>query len=68
MQIDEFLEFVCVHIQYCFFPLADDGCLSHGGCHGDANCVRQASGSYQCECNPGYHGNGVNCTSKIFIS
>ena len=33
-------------------------------CHVNANCTN-TEGSFTCSCNPGYTGDGVNCTSKL---
>ena len=32
-------------------------------CNENANCTN-TEGSFTCSCNPGYTGDGVNCTSK----
>ena len=32
-------------------------------CSENANCTN-TEGSFTCSCNPGYTGDGVNCTSK----
>jgi hypothetical protein len=32
-------------------------------CHGNANCTN-TEGSFVCNCNEGYDGDGINCTSK----
>ena len=32
-------------------------------CHENAQCTN-TEGSFNCSCNPGYIGDGVNCTSK----
>ena len=32
-------------------------------CHVNATCT-DTIGSYECTCNSGFEGNGVNCTSK----
>jgi hypothetical protein len=39
-----------------------DECLSDP-CHVNANCSDN-EGSYDCQCNVGYSGNGFNCSSK----
>ena len=38
----------------------------HHDCHTDATCINNA-GSYTCRCNPGYSGNGPNCTIYVGI-
>ena len=35
-------------------------------CHENAQCTN-TEGSFTCSCNPGYTGDGVNCTSKLII-
>ena len=35
-------------------------------CHENAQCTN-TEGSFICSCNPGYTGDGVNCTSKLLI-
>ena len=44
-------------------PLADvDECIPSGAnnCSSNAECVNKP-GSFDCNCRPGYTGNGVNC-------
>ena len=43
-----------------------DECLSDP-CHINANCTDN-EGSYDCQCNVGYSGNGFNCSSKLICS
>ena len=33
-------------------------------CHVNATCVNSTKGGVHCECNTGFDGNGINCTSK----
>lgn len=45
-----------------------EGCVDIDECEGDNNCHMDAVcsntfGSFNCECNEGFHGNGVNCTN-----
>ena len=42
--------------------LAVDPCANHN-CHAYASCVPQGY-RYQCRCNKGYVGNGVDCKGK----
>ena len=35
----------------------------HNNCDENAQCT-DTPGSFNCTCNPGYEGNGLNCTSK----
>ena len=36
-------------------------------CHAGARCTNTV-GSYTCQCNPGYHGDGRTCTGKLLIN
>ena len=36
---------------------------THNNCDENAQCT-DTPGSFNCTCNPGYEGNGLNCTSK----
>ena len=45
-----------------FISLDIDECLSNP-CHVNANCS-DTQGSFGCQCNTGYSGNGFNCSSK----
>ena len=52
-----------------FYLHADvDECESDdlNNCHENAQCTN-TEGSYTCSCNPGYSGDGVNCTSKLIM-
>ena len=42
-------------------------CNNDSGCHENATCT-DANGSYTCDCNPGFTGDGFNCTGKTFTS
>ena len=42
----------------------NDECSPTSPCHADATCVNNP-GSYECNCNPGYSGNGFSCTGTI---
>ena len=46
----------------CYF-LDIDECLNNP-CHHNASCTDN-EGSFYCQCNVGFSGDGVNCTSKI---
>ena len=46
----------------CYFPDVDE-CLNNP-CHINASCTDN-EGSFDCQCNVGFSGDGVNCTSKI---
>lgn len=48
-------------------PFTDiDECLANP-CGYNANCTN-TNGSYFCECQTGYEGNGTNCTGKTWLS
>ena len=49
---------------YSFSQDIDECKESTDRCHDDATC-RNKKGSYNCSCNPGYEGDGFNCTGKI---
>ena len=52
------------------FPVYDyldvDECKGKQSCHENATCTNTI-GSYVCECQPGYIGNGQNCTGEFDI-
>ena len=49
----------------CTYNTDIDECENaEDNCHENANCTN-TEGSFTCSCNPGYTGDGVNCTSKI---
>ena len=43
-----------------------DECFSNP-CHNNASCT-DTEGSFDCQCNTGYSGNGLNCSSKYVFS
>ena len=47
------------------FYLDIDECIESHGCHSDAVCTNSV-GSYHCQCETGYNGDGVNCQCKNF--
>ena len=47
----------------CIFSDINECNLSRGICHINANC-ENIPGSYRCECNHGYRGDGKNCKSE----
>ena len=53
---------------YVLFMYADvDECeRNEDNCHVNANCTN-TEGSFNCSCNPGYTGDGINCTSMIIV-
>ena len=47
---------------YYFYDFPDiDECKGNHSCHVNATCTN-TNGSYVCTCNPGYVGNGSDCT------
>ena len=58
----------CFPAYHVLFMYADvDECeRNEDNCHENANCTN-TEGSFTCFCNPGYTGDGINCTSKIII-
>ena len=41
-----------------------DECKGNHSCHVDATCMN-TNGSYNCDCHPGYTGNGQNCKGEF---
>ena len=41
-----------------------DECKGNHSCHENANCINTI-GSHECYCQPGYTGNGQNCTGEF---
>ena len=54
------------HFFICDFIDIDE-CKGNHSCHEDANCTN-TNGSYVCDCQPGYTGNGQNCTGEFGIT
>ena len=54
-----------VLISVSFLFLDVDECVNNP-CHDNANCS-DSEGSFECQCNVGYSGNGFNCSSKRII-
>ena len=54
-----------------FFFICDfidiDECKGNHSCHENANCTN-TNGSHLCDCQPGYTGNGQNCTGEFGIA
>ena len=51
---------------HSIYYFADINECETGKHHCDSNAFcNNTKGSYICICNPGYNGNGVNCTGKI---
>jgi len=42
----------------------DECGTNNHNCHAEAACVNTA-GSYDCDCKPGYHGDGINCNGTF---
>ena len=62
--------FFCIilksHFLICGFIDIDE-CKGNHSCHENANCTN-TNGSHVCDCQPGYTGNGQNCTGKFGIA
>ena len=54
------------HFFICDFIDIDE-CKGNHSCHEDANCTN-TNGSHVCDCQPGYTGNGQNCTGEFRIT
>ena len=57
----------CIILKSHFFisDLIDvDECKGNHSCHENANCANTI-GSHVCNCQPGYTGNGQNCTGEF---
>ena len=50
-------------MQFVFYADINECESEENNCHENANCTN-TEGSFTCSCNPGYTGDGVNCTSK----
>ena len=49
----------------CIYGFSDiDECKGNHSCHVNAKC-NNTLGSHICECQPGYTGNGQNCTGEL---
>ena len=54
--------FPIINYYYYFYDFTDiDECKGNHSCHVNATC-KNTKGSYVCTCNPGYVGNGSDCT------
>ena len=54
------------HVLYLIVDINECGSNDLNNCHENAQCIN-AEGSFNCSCNSGYTGDGVNCSSKILI-
>ena len=59
-----FDDFQLLHVLYLIVDLNECEGDDSSNCHENAQCTN-TEGSFICSCNPGYTGDGVNCTSKI---
>ena len=60
--------FVYIFFDFVIFLLDIDECwYSEDNCHERADC-ENTDGSYNCTCQSGYQGDGVNCASKLSIN
>ena len=60
-----FDDFQILHVLYFIVDINECENESNN-CHENAQCIN-TEGSFTCSCNPGYTGDGVNCTSKMLI-
>ena len=51
---------ICTYVCYC---LDLDECTEGHNCHENADCINTA-GSFSCDCQNMFHGDGINCSSK----
>ena len=63
---DNFVALVFMMILFFFFTDIDECVLGVHNCSVDANCTNTV-GSFNCSCNSGYFGDGVNCSKFIII-
>ena len=62
--------FFCIILKSHFFIcgfIDIDECKGNHSCHENANCTN-TNGSHVCDCQPGYTGNGQNCTGEFGIA
>ena len=52
--------------QYLFLELDECSVDNSSNCSEYANCTN-IMGSYMCECNPGYTGNGSYCEGMLYL-
>ena len=59
----------CVTVSHFFICdfIDIDECKGNHSCHENANCTN-TNGSHVCDCQPGYTGNGQNCTGEFGIA
>ena len=61
-----FDDFQILHVLYLIVDINECESDDLNNCHENAQCTN-TEGSFTCSCNPGYTGDGVNCSSKILI-
>ena len=59
-----FCLYILFNVSLSYFEDIDE-CLNTP-CNSNANCTDN-EGSFDCQCNAGFSGDGLNCTSKINI-
>ena len=52
------------HVLFIYADINECDQDNDNNCHENAQCTN-TEGSFTCSCNPGYTGDGVNCTSKL---
>ena len=56
---------IILTLHFFFSDFIDiDECKGNHSCHENANCTNTI-GSHECNCQPGYTGNGQNCTGEL---
>ena len=51
-------------VESAFLYLDIDECMVAKPCHANATC-RNTVGSYKCDCNEGFLGDGENCQGRV---
>ena len=54
----------CIYIYYIYGFSDIDECKGNHSCHVNATCTN-TNGSFVCECQPGFNGNGQNCIGEF---
>ena len=59
-----FWKIVIYHILFIYADINECDNHNNNNCHENAQCTN-TEGSFACSCNPGFTGDGINCTSKL---